>query len=267
MTKLSTMARGVLVAGGLAVACALLVGLAACGPEEVPIARTAMRLVTDRKAVGYVQAFRLRALENTGQSGARLSCDSYTHAPTLPAAEWKPCGGAGLVCTAQLPWQLGQQGTAQLALKVPTGRSLVFVVEGLAPHGGDVHAVVRGCAETAALAPGASKTLTIDAFATIGGSCSQKAEACAPRLQCSSDPLLPGGYCTQTCATSNDCVPGAVCVLDASGGLCARPCDTVQDCKGAGIGTQLYSCVGRKDAQGACQRVCVWQSWNEASAC
>src|SRR5436190_1791392 len=58
----------------------------------------------------------------------------------------------------------------------------------------------------------------------IGGRCEDSLD-CHKDLWCND--AMPGGYCTNSCASSGQCVGASMCIdMNGRGGMCAAECDS-----------------------------------------
>ena len=85
----------------------------------------------------------------------------------------------------------------------------------------------------------------------VGGRCTTDTD-CVKR--CVTGAEFPGGYCTVTCANSNDCPGGSACVA-SNAGICVATCQVAAHCEDYGPG---YQCgLATNQAGGAGSRVCL----------
>ena len=84
----------------------------------------------------------------------------------------------------------------------------------------------------------------------VGGRCAVDND-CVKR--CVTGTSFPGGYCTVSCATDNDCPGGATCaaVSGITGGICLATCRVPADCNGYGAGYQCNRQTSQAGGAGA----------------
>jgi hypothetical protein len=90
-----------------------------------------------------------------------------------------------------------------------------------------------------------------DVSRQVGARCDQAAECDERCLGPSLD--WPGGFCSITCDTDDDCPSDAACIDESGGGVCAFACLTDPACAFLGEG---YVCKER-DAHGLAKKVTV----------
>jgi hypothetical protein len=69
-------------------------------------------------------------------------------------------------------------------------------------------------------------------------------------LTCNEFPAYPGGYCSATCASDSQCIPGSTCATaekaQLSSAICAKRCETQADCRSG------YECLDAGHGKTAC---------------
>ena len=91
-----------------------------------------------------------------------------------------------------------------------------------------------------------------DVSRVLGARCDVK-EECDERCL-APDPRFPGGFCTLSCATDDDCPSQALCIED-EGGVCVFGCRIAQSCDFLGEG---WSCrPATANADGSEVMVCI----------
>lgn len=81
-----------------------------------------------------------------------------------------------------------------------------------------------------------------DVSRDLGARCDKRSEC---NELCASGTAYPGGFCTELCATRDDCPSGATCA-DRENGICLFECARDSDCAflGAGWGCQAVDLRG-----------------------
>lgn len=220
-------------------------------------------LVSDRAVFRVIRAFQVYVLKSKTADGTPVSCVDFpgTYLPDDSRL------AQVVVPPASIPWFGGTDEAAVEHIEVPAKESLVVVVTGLRPYGSGVHTVALGCEHDLVFNAGANEPVSVDVKATAGRACGSEPD-CVTNLTCHTGPEFVGGYCAKLgCSAETDCPPGTACAADTdSGGLCLRACDTVADC-GVVSPQSTQECVGRVGPVAGCVSVCVWPTWNAASAC
>ncbi len=92
-----------------------------------------------------------------------------------------------------------------------------------------------------------------DVTRSVGARCDLSSECDDRCLEPSAE--WPGGFCTLTCDTDNDCPDDAACVDEGGSGICAFTCTASLGCTFLGTG---YDCIERprKYVNGAPAMIC-----------
>lgn len=99
-----------------------------------------------------------------------------------------------------------------------------------------------------ALAAGCSSGTVGHNGDVVGGPCSASG-GCADGSECLTSSMYPGGTCSVSCTTQDDCPSGSTCVTEG-GGRCVLPCSASSDCRDG------YGCTERSTPDGHAM-VCI----------
>lgn len=94
----------------------------------------------------------------------------------------------------------------------------------------------------------------------VGGTCGEATEC--EFLLCQNGPETPGGMCTLSCGTSQNCSAGSSCVRTSSGWLCFVDCTSDADCR-----TDQYRCQPVAEAPAPTQQSCTQTSDCPSGVC